>query len=341
MTADHGALVASGQWREFRARFRADEEALRTARRWPELVRLQALEMSIAARCGAFDHQRYDELRWQALTLGEQESADTLDHAAGLSHLTAGNPAEAWRVLRSLATVAASRAARRAYVDLVQAALAADETRAVRWLLAAGPRLVSPAAPMTTARLWHARGLCAAQSGADDAAALFERALGSPEMACRPMEHARLLLDYGRLLRAQRRDEARAPLREALTRFEWLTATPWAAQARAELRALGVRVPGEPAQPAIEALSPHKLRILRLAAEGLSNRDIGERLSISPRTVGSHLYRSYPLVGVRCRGELGRLFAGTATGDGAGGATGSGGLTAARPHNGRYPGPSV
>ncbi|MGW7549325.1 LuxR C-terminal-related transcriptional regulator [Streptomyces sp. NPDC054770] len=309
MTADHGALVAAGQWREFRARFRADEAALRGARRWPELVRLHALEMSIAARRGAFDHERYDELRWLALTLGEQESADMLDHAAGLSHLAAGHPETAWRVLGNLAAVAAGRVAQRAYVDLVQAALAAGETCAVRRLLTAGPRLLPPAAPMTTARLWHARGLRAAASGADGAAALFERALGSPAIPGRPMEHARLLLDYGRLLRAQRRDEARGPLREALTRFEWLTATPWAAQARAELRAIGVRVPGGYAPPAVESLSPHKLRILRLAAAGLSNRDIGERLSISPRTVASHLYRTYPLVGVRSRGELGRLFA--------------------------------
>ncbi|MEV0910610.1 helix-turn-helix transcriptional regulator [Streptomyces hokutonensis] len=311
MTADHGALVASGQWREFRARFRSDEEALRRARRWPELVRLQALEMSIAAQCGAFDQRRYEELRRLALRLGEQESTDTLDHAAGLSHLTAGNPATAWRVLRNVATTEASRTAQLAYVDLVRAALAADEMHAARRLLAAGPQLVSSTEPTAAARLWHARGLWAAESGTDDAAALFERALGSPAISCRPMEHARLLLDYGRLLRSQRSDESRAAFREALTRFEWLAATPWALQARAELRAIGVRVPGEHVLPAVESLSPHKLRILGLAAKGLSNRDIGERLSISPRTVASHLYRTYPLVGVRSRGELGRLFAGT------------------------------
>ncbi|WP_405888422.1 hypothetical protein OG762_26375 [Streptomyces sp. NBC_01136] len=47
-------------------------------------------------------------------------------------------------------------------MDLVQAALAADELRAALRLLAAGPQLVSPTAPMTTARVWHARGLWAA-----------------------------------------------------------------------------------------------------------------------------------------------------------------------------------
>jgi DNA-binding CsgD family transcriptional regulator len=332
MTADHGALVASGQWREFRARFRADEEALRRARRWPEVVRLHALEMTIAAQRGAFDRQRYDELRRLALSFGEQESTDVLDHAAGLSHLADGNAAAAWRILRNLVTAGASESAQRAYVDLVQAALAADEVRALRRLLAAAPDFISPTTPMGAARLWHADGLWAAESGTADAAPMFERALGSPGISCHPMEHARVLLDYGRFLRSQRSDESRAALREALTRFEWLAAIPWALQARAELRATGVRVPGEHAPPAVETLSPQKLRILRLAARGLSNRDIGERLSISPRTVASHLYHSFPLVGVRSRGELGRLFAG---------ATPDGGLTATRPHNGLSPGRSV
>ncbi|WP_405881825.1 hypothetical protein OG747_26275 [Streptomyces sp. NBC_01384] len=89
-------------------------------------------------------------------------TANSSRASAGLSHLAAGNAAAAWRVLRNLVTVKPSEAAQRAYVDLVQAALAADELRAALRLLAAGPQLVSPTAPMTTARVWHARGLWAA-----------------------------------------------------------------------------------------------------------------------------------------------------------------------------------
>ncbi len=53
-----------------------------------------------------------------------------------------------------------------------------------------------------------------------------------------------------------------------------------------------------------EALTPQELQIAPLAAEGLSNREIGERLFISHRTVGSHLYRTFPELGVTARTEL-------------------------------------
>ncbi|SBT91738.1 regulatory protein, luxR family [Streptomyces sp. DI166] len=43
---------------------------------------------------------------------------------------------------------------------------------------------------------------------------------------------------------------------------------------------------------------------MRLAARGLTNRQIGERLLLSPRTVGSHLYRSFPKLGVTARSQL-------------------------------------
>ncbi|MDX2391936.1 helix-turn-helix transcriptional regulator [Streptomyces sp. DK15] len=45
----------------------------------------------------------------------------------------------------------------------------------------------------------------------------------------------------------------------------------------------------------------------RLAAAGLTNRDIGSQLFLSPRTVGYHLYNAYPKLGVSSRVELARL----------------------------------
>jgi DNA-binding NarL/FixJ family response regulator len=45
-------------------------------------------------------------------------------------------------------------------------------------------------------------------------------------------------------------------------------------------------------------------QIVRLASDGLTNREIGERLFLSPRTVSSHLYRSYPKLGVAGRNQL-------------------------------------
>jgi DNA-binding CsgD family transcriptional regulator len=49
------------------------------------------------------------------------------------------------------------------------------------------------------------------------------------------------------------------------------------------------------------SLSPQELQIAQLAAEGLSNRDIGQRLYLSHRTVGSHLYRIFPKLGISSR----------------------------------------
>ena len=41
-----------------------------------------------------------------------------------------------------------------------------------------------------------------------------------------------------------------------------------------------------------------------MAAEGLTNREIGQKLFLSHRTVGSHLYRMFPKLGVTSRGQL-------------------------------------
>ena len=41
-----------------------------------------------------------------------------------------------------------------------------------------------------------------------------------------------------------------------------------------------------------------------MAAEGLSNREIGQALYMSHRTIGSYLYRVYPKLGIASRGEL-------------------------------------
>jgi DNA-binding CsgD family transcriptional regulator len=307
---DYDALLTTGQWRLFRARLTADEKDMQEAGRSAEVTRLRALELTIAAHCGTFDQGRYRQLRQLSTAGNDPATTGLLDHAAGLSHLACGDMTAAWQSLRNLTMPSDLEAARHAYVDVVRVALAVGQRHVAFRMLSHEP--LRAADPMTTARVAHAQALALVETGAADPEPYFELALQSPLMPRRPMEHARLLLDYGRLLRSRRREDSRAALREALTRFEWLTAAPWAAQARAELRAAGVRVPGEYGPPATEALTPHSLRILHLAAEGLSNRAIAERLSVSPRTVASHLYRAFPLIGVQSRHELPKLFARTA-----------------------------
>ncbi len=50
-----------------------------------------------------------------------------------------------------------------------------------------------------------------------------------------------------------------------------------------------------------EQLSAQEMQIAVLASQGLSNREIGQRLFISHRTVGAHLYRIYPRLGITGR----------------------------------------
>ncbi|WP_199429502.1 ATP-binding protein [Qaidamihabitans albus] len=125
----------------------------------------------------------------------------------------------------------------------------------------------------------------------------------------RPFERARTELLYGEWLRRERRrSEARTPLRSALTIFERLGARPWAERARNELRATGESLhTADRAAGSLDRLTPQELQVVRLAARGLSNREIGARLYLSPRTAGHHLYKAYPKLGVASRGELATL----------------------------------
>jgi DNA-binding CsgD family transcriptional regulator len=94
-------------------------------------------------------------------------------------------------------------------------------------------------------------------------------------------------------------------LTEALGTFRRLRARSWAQRAEAELRACGVAAAGAPGEPdALWELTPQQRQIVRLAGDGLTNREIGDRLFLSPRTVSSHLYRSYPKLGVAGRHQL-------------------------------------
>jgi DNA-binding NarL/FixJ family response regulator len=55
-------------------------------------------------------------------------------------------------------------------------------------------------------------------------------------------------------------------------------------------------------------LTPQELQVVQFAADGLSNHDIGVQMSLSPRTVGNHLYKAYPKLGVTSRAELACLL---------------------------------
>jgi DNA-binding CsgD family transcriptional regulator len=119
-----------------------------------------------------------------------------------------------------------------------------------------------------------------------------------------PLHEARLNLVFGQWLRRQRRvQESRGPLRAARDFFELHGFAPWAERARQELRASGEASGGNRVNPRAR-LSPQELQIARMAAEGMTNQEIGQRLFLSHRTVGSHLYRIFPKLGVTSRWQL-------------------------------------
>jgi DNA-binding CsgD family transcriptional regulator len=119
-----------------------------------------------------------------------------------------------------------------------------------------------------------------------------------------PFERSRMQLLLGsRLRRRKQIQEARELLRTAQEGFDSLGAGPWAERAREELRAAGV--PSRAPAPTVwSSLSAQELQVARMAAEGLSNRQIGERLYLSHRTVASHLYRIFPKLGITSRAQL-------------------------------------
>jgi DNA-binding NarL/FixJ family response regulator len=113
-----------------------------------------------------------------------------------------------------------------------------------------------------------------------------------------------MLLAYGMWLRRQRRvAESRSALRAARDAFDALGALPWGERARQELLASGERSRRRSPET-WDLLTPQELQIAKMTADGLSNKEIGQRLYLSHRTVGSHLYRIFPKVGITSRSEL-------------------------------------
>jgi DNA-binding CsgD family transcriptional regulator len=146
----------------------------------------------------------------------------------------------------------------------------------------------------------HARALLADDSDAEER---FQAVL-SADYARWPFQRARAQLAYGQWLRRRRRiADSRDPLRAARDAFDALGCRAWGDQARSELRASG-ESSRRPMPEARDQLTAQESQIAQLAAKGLSNREIGQKLFVSPRTVSTHLYRIYPKLGISARGEL-------------------------------------
>ena len=261
---------------------------------------LQALVAAARGDQAAADHAAEELLTWAAprrlytvaayasharcmIALGQTRFDDAYRHAASVcvaGSITPFTPHALWLIL-----------------DLVEAASRSGKTteaeahaRAARD--AGVGRLSSRLQMVTTAALalvehdgWQKR---------------FDEALSTPGTERWVFDRARVRLLYGeRLRRARENTEARAHLLQAIDEFELLRAEPWAERARAELRATGT-----PTRANRSPLTPQELAIANLASTGMTNKEIGERLFLSARTVSTHLYRVFPKLGISTRSAL-------------------------------------
>jgi DNA-binding CsgD family transcriptional regulator len=159
--------------------------------------------------------------------------------------------------------------------------------------------------PGLSSRLALVVGASAAMAAPDDTALeLFEATLALPGIERWQFDLARVRLAYGERLRRRRAmAQARVQLNAALETFDRLRAQPWVDRASAELRATGQTKP-RAGDNVLDRLTPQEFEIVTLAASGLTNKQIAKRLFLSHRTVGGHLHRAFPKLGVATRAGL-------------------------------------
>jgi DNA-binding CsgD family transcriptional regulator len=226
-------------------------------------------------------------------------------HARVLAALGQGDAESAYHQACTLSppgVVEPDGPARSLVVDLVEAAVRTgrhDEAVAhVRAAQDAGIAVISGRTALVVA------GAAALAERGDAARSRFEQALAVPGAQEWPFDVARVHLAYGEYLRRSRATlAARQQLTTSLAIFRRLGAGPWIARAESELRAAGHRT-CRARGGASTTLSHQERAVAGLAAAGATNRQIGERLGLSPRTVGSHLSHVFQKLGVTSRAAL-------------------------------------
>ncbi|TQM26411.1 ATP-binding protein [Nocardia bhagyanarayanae] len=269
-----------------------------------------AVQAEIAALRG--DYAQASALAGAAERIGLASGARpvlaTVQLARGLAALGAGRYDDAFADLRRMHDPRdpSYSPALRAYflAELTDAAIRAGQADALRELL----RDMESAVASTPSPALHIGWRYAHALLATDAAeAHFTGALAA-DLTAWPAERGRLHLSYGEWLRRQRRVvESRTHLRTAREIFDAIGSTAWSERARLELRGAGESSPNRDPD-ARDRLTPHELSIARLAARGLTNREIGQRLYLSHRTVSTHLHRIFPKLGVSSRTDLAALL---------------------------------
>lgn len=245
---------------------------------------------------------------WAAVNLDENRATRArMLRACGLTAMNLGDAESAYRHFRSLYTDDCAPVdaflSPRGIAEFAEAAQHTGRQREAARVLEEVRRRLGPR-PTTRMRLLlhHAAALVAEDADAEHE---FRLATGDPEGDRWPLERARARLHHAIWLRRRRRPrEARAQLTIVVDVANRLGARHLAAVSQGELRATGAAQASASEQPTLSSLTSQEQRIVRLAARGLSNREIGERLFLSPRTVSTHLYKVYPKLGVSRRHQL-------------------------------------
>ncbi|MGW6447366.1 helix-turn-helix transcriptional regulator [Lentzea sp. NPDC055074] len=264
-----------------------------------EVAVLRSASVWLAAVTG--EEERCRELAAEVLPVLEGRHAvgtALVRWGLGLLDLAAGRYGAAFEALHAVCTGPARYDFLiRAVPDLVEAAVRdGDPDRVTEHVKAFDHWAAHVDSPVSTALSHRCHAML------DDSEERYRAALGLPAGR---FDEARTRLLYGEWLRRRRRrGEARTELTAALSGFARLGASVWEARAASEL---GER-PLEPAAvDVLKNLTPQEVQVVRLAAAGLSNKEIGAQLFLSPRTIGHHLYRAYPKLGVTRRIELAQL----------------------------------
>jgi DNA-binding NarL/FixJ family response regulator len=261
--------------------------------------------VSLAARRGReADAMRvFEESRAALSARGEGIGLTHLQWASAMLYNSLGRYAEALEH----ATLASARPRELGFgswglVELIEAACrVGDEQCANRAMAELAELTRASGTPWALGLEARSRALVA---HGDEADALYREALDHHARTAVLFDQARVHLLYGEWLRREgRRVDAREQLRIAHQLFESFGAEAFAARTAHELAATGERVRKRSLDTADE-LTVQERQVAELAAKGQSNRQIGEQLFISHRTVGYHLGKVFTKLGIANRAQL-------------------------------------
>lgn len=266
-----------------------------------------------AAHVGGVDRARAEASEALALFMGLQWTLGSIWPlwALGFLELSVGNAARVDELLRPLAKAITQMGFGEPILgvflpDEVEALVALGDldgaVRLVDWLERGGRRVDRPWALAVAAR-GHAL-IAAARGDLDSAVRALDGAIVEHDRLAMPLELARTLLVKGQVHRRRREKRlADQALRESLRLFDQAGAALWAARVRTELARIGLR-PRAPTD-----LTETEARVAALAAEGMTNAQVGKAAFISPKTVDNVLARVYRKLGISSRAQLGVVLA--------------------------------